>query len=831
MSDNLQDRLIGAWSPENSLDEIIALARSRLPWFSRIPGVGLKMLAVVALLALVGWMATGFYKVQPDEVGLVLQFGRWERTSDPGLNYHLPYPIETVLLPKVTQVNQLKIGGSGGDQMLTGDENIVEADAAVFWKVKNPLDYMFKVYDPEGMVKVAAESAIHEVIGRRVDRSGLEPVRDLARQRRRLGPDQAADPRGRPRARRLPRRHLARHPDHGRRPAAPRPADPGPPGRHRRPAPDRGLGEGRSLLDLQDRARRPAASPMPRSPRWTRSGTPSSSSWTSTASTGGGYPPISNPARPSTVCWSPDGSRLALNLLDARTRRARSSSWTSTARTIHFRKLPLPPGRWNLQVCDWKTLAPDIRLGAIDPPPDSKTLRGRYQALLQEFEKAGRSTGRRQNAKTPDERIRAYQEKFPRPGVRRAVPPARRVGAVGPVGRRCAGLDRAVQRRRARVRPRDRAAGARSCREHGRSASRRRAAWSTRYRRRPRRFLRAVIDKNPDRFVRGYACLWLGQYLREQSEGGPERPGGQGERRANGRPCSSSRAATRRASSGSAGRDPDALMTQAEAAFERVVKEFGDMPGSRDGTLGQEARSELNEIRNLVPGKPAPEVTGADVDGRPIKLSDYRGRVVLISFWGQQWGSLRRQIPYERDARGADERPAVRRARRQRRRQGAAPGPDQEGRHHLALVVGPRPRCRHPRPDRPAVQHPHPADALPHRPSRRHPPQVRRHLRCRASWTPRSTSSSRPRSETPPRLERRGPLIYSRGASRLARESGREPIRPAGVLPSGGRFRLKPVLQPGHAPVPAGVPPSGGTEGPSPRPPALTPHDQGGNLS
>ncbi|MGO8797855.1 MAG: FtsH protease activity modulator HflK [Roseiarcus sp.] len=177
MSDNLQDRLIGAWSPENSLDEIIALARSRLPWFSRIPGVGLKMLAVVALLALVGWMATGFYKVQPDEVGLVLQFGRWERTSDPGLNYHLPYPIETVLLPKVTQVNQLKIGGSGGDQMLTGDENIVEADAAVFWKVKNPLDYMFKVYDPEGMVKVAAESAIHEVIGRNPIQAALSDRR------------------------------------------------------------------------------------------------------------------------------------------------------------------------------------------------------------------------------------------------------------------------------------------------------------------------------------------------------------------------------------------------------------------------------------------------------------------------------------------------------------------------------------------------------------------------------------------------------------------------------------------------------------------------------
>jgi peroxiredoxin len=95
-------------------------------------------------------------------------------------------------------------------------------------------------------------------------------------------------------------------------------------------------------------------------------------------------------------------------------------------------------------------------------------------------------------------------------------------------------------------------------------------------------------------------------------------------------------------------RDPDALMTQSEAAFERVVKEFADIPGSRGGTLGEEAGAELNERRNLVPGKPAPEVTGADVDGRPLKLSDHRGRVVLLSFWGKNWGSLRGQIPNER---------------------------------------------------------------------------------------------------------------------------------------------------------------------------------------
>lgn len=96
------------------------------------------------------------------------------------------------------------------------------------------------------------------------------------------------------------------------------------------------------------------------------------------------------------------------------------------------------------------------------------------------------------------------------------------------------------------------------------------------------------------------------------------------------------------------GRDPDALMAQAEAAFERIIKEYAELGDGRGGTLGQEARDELNEIRNLVPGKPAPEVTGSDIDGRPMRLSDHRGRVVLLAFWGQQWGSLRGQIPYER---------------------------------------------------------------------------------------------------------------------------------------------------------------------------------------
>ena len=107
-----------------------------------------------------------------------MRFGKWVETTDSGLHYHLPAPIETVMLPKITSVNQLQLGkepnkeastnvpSSSRNQMLTGDENIVEADCAVFWQIKDAGLYLFKVSDPEGMLKVAAESALREVVGR-----------------------------------------------------------------------------------------------------------------------------------------------------------------------------------------------------------------------------------------------------------------------------------------------------------------------------------------------------------------------------------------------------------------------------------------------------------------------------------------------------------------------------------------------------------------------------------------------------------------------------------------------------------------------------------------
>lgn len=138
---------------------------------------GLKY-AVAIVLAL--WAATGIYQVQSDEQGVVMRFGRWTDTTEPGLHYHLPYPIETVLLPKVTRVNQIQLGfrtqdrferGNHADvpnesRMLTGDENLVEVNFVVFWRIKDSGKFLFNVRDPEGTVKIAAESVMRDVVAR-----------------------------------------------------------------------------------------------------------------------------------------------------------------------------------------------------------------------------------------------------------------------------------------------------------------------------------------------------------------------------------------------------------------------------------------------------------------------------------------------------------------------------------------------------------------------------------------------------------------------------------------------------------------------------------------
>ena len=164
--------------------------RSLMPGNLGGRGLALLVLAVIAL-----WGFSGFFRVEPDELGVVLRFGQFNREVQPGLNYHLPYPIETALTPQALRVNKLNIGFRESDDMrrgttlrdvpeeslmLTGDENIVDVDFSVLWKV-NPSavgDYLFNIQNPEGTVKAVAESAMREVVGR----SNIGPILTGARQ-------------------------------------------------------------------------------------------------------------------------------------------------------------------------------------------------------------------------------------------------------------------------------------------------------------------------------------------------------------------------------------------------------------------------------------------------------------------------------------------------------------------------------------------------------------------------------------------------------------------------------------------------------------------------
>ena len=167
------------------LEELLRRSQDKL----RSVLLGGKGLILVALAVLVIWAVSGFFKVEPDERGVVLRFGAYAWDANPGLHYHLPYPIETVIIPKVTRVNRMDIGMRFADDsrrgtttrnvpeeslMLTGDENIVDVDFSVFWLVKpdGVSQYVFNISDPEGTVKAVAESAMREVVGR----SQIEPI-------------------------------------------------------------------------------------------------------------------------------------------------------------------------------------------------------------------------------------------------------------------------------------------------------------------------------------------------------------------------------------------------------------------------------------------------------------------------------------------------------------------------------------------------------------------------------------------------------------------------------------------------------------------------------
>ena len=171
------------------IDEIIKNIQKTINRF--IPGRGAggsKPIFLGLIILVIIWVASGLYRVLPDEQGVVLRFGKFVNTTQPGLNYHIPYPIETALTPKVTKVNRIDVGFRTGSDtgfssagiadvpeeslMLTGDENIVNIDFSVFWVIKDAGKFLFKIQDPQGTVKAAAETAMREVIAK----SRIQPI-------------------------------------------------------------------------------------------------------------------------------------------------------------------------------------------------------------------------------------------------------------------------------------------------------------------------------------------------------------------------------------------------------------------------------------------------------------------------------------------------------------------------------------------------------------------------------------------------------------------------------------------------------------------------------
>jgi membrane protease subunit HflK len=174
----------GPWGQgggQNPQDVDAVLRQMKDAWRRMVPtgGGSARSFALLGLVFVLVWAGTGFYRVNPQQQGVVLRFGEWVRTSPPGLHYHLPYPIETVLKPEVTRDNRIEIGfrdiaGSSSSrrdiadesQMITGDENIVDIDFVVFWRIADAGAYLFNLAEPDETVKLTAEAVMREIIGR-----------------------------------------------------------------------------------------------------------------------------------------------------------------------------------------------------------------------------------------------------------------------------------------------------------------------------------------------------------------------------------------------------------------------------------------------------------------------------------------------------------------------------------------------------------------------------------------------------------------------------------------------------------------------------------------
>lgn len=158
---------------EPNIDEVIRKGQEKLK--NALPG-GKGGVLMLILVAITFWLLSGFYRVEPNEQGVVLRFGERTILSDPGLHWHLPYPVETVEVRGVTDEKTISIGTNGSASrraggldeslMLTQDENIVDVRFNVVWQIKDLGNYLFKLRDPEGTIKSVSESVMREIVGK-----------------------------------------------------------------------------------------------------------------------------------------------------------------------------------------------------------------------------------------------------------------------------------------------------------------------------------------------------------------------------------------------------------------------------------------------------------------------------------------------------------------------------------------------------------------------------------------------------------------------------------------------------------------------------------------
>ena len=173
------------------------LRRSQDKVKSLFPGGGsLKGIILLVAAVILIWASSGIYRVNPGEQGVEMLFGKFVKRTGPGLHFWAPSPIGDVIKPNVERTNSINIGYRGvGDVersgtrdvseeslMLTSDQNIIDIDFVVQWRIKNAADYLFNIRDPQATIKIAAESSMREVIGQTPLEEAITTKRQMVQQ-------------------------------------------------------------------------------------------------------------------------------------------------------------------------------------------------------------------------------------------------------------------------------------------------------------------------------------------------------------------------------------------------------------------------------------------------------------------------------------------------------------------------------------------------------------------------------------------------------------------------------------------------------------------------